>query len=281
MKTCPFKLHHEWSLTVFTVLAQCAVGAFSVFGFLALFNLENNVRFFFLIQFIIWCLLGGAFMSSTFHLGSPKRAINALNRIGKSWLSNEIASGSAFFALGGIYWLMAVMGYGNTTTAKTVLVVAMLVSYFFVYAMIRVYKLPTSATWNNKFTGLSFSFTTMFAGITLSALLLAILPDQVFGLDWITFLAVVAGCGVLIVQMGQINRFSQARNAMLDGRDLVKRLNIFTLIRTTSVSISLLLLVFCLMSPHVLTVLLAFLFALFAELCGRDIFYRAQMSVGL
>ncbi len=281
MKKLNLNLHHEWPLTVFTVLAQCVIGAFTVFGVLSLCNLESNVRFFFPIQFILWCLLGLGFISSTFHLGSPKRAINALNRIGKSWLSNEIAAGSAFFALGGVYWLLGILGDTQNTTAKTLLVVAMLVSYFFLYAMIRVYKLRTSATWNNRYTGLSFLFTTLFSGLAFSVLLLALLPDRVAGLDLLTFMTIIAGCGVLIIQMGQLNTFSQANSGLLSGRDLVKKLNKFTLIRTTSTGISVILFAWCLASPHLVIGLLGFLFALFSELCGRDIFYRAQMSRGL
>jgi anaerobic dimethyl sulfoxide reductase subunit C (anchor subunit) len=48
------------------------------------------------------------FIASTLHLGSPMRAFNSLNRVGASSLSNEIASGALFFAVGGIGWLLAV-----------------------------------------------------------------------------------------------------------------------------------------------------------------------------
>ncbi|MBX4298826.1 dimethyl sulfoxide reductase anchor subunit, partial [Mycobacterium tuberculosis] len=41
-------------------------------------------------------------------LASPLRAFNSLNRVGASSLSNEIASGAIFFAVGGIGWLLAV-----------------------------------------------------------------------------------------------------------------------------------------------------------------------------
>lgn len=52
---------------------------------------------------------GVGFAASMLHLGSPLRAMNALNRLGASPLSNEIATGSLFFALGGLYWLLAVL----------------------------------------------------------------------------------------------------------------------------------------------------------------------------
>ena len=51
-------------------------------------------------------LMGIGFIASTMHLGSPLRAFNSLNRVGASSLSNEIASGAIFFAVGGIGWLL-------------------------------------------------------------------------------------------------------------------------------------------------------------------------------
>ncbi|GHK51845.1 hypothetical protein KPZU09_15810 [Klebsiella pneumoniae] len=53
--------------------------------------------------------MGIGFLASVMHLGSPLRAFNSLNRIGASALSNEIASGALFFAVGGFWWLLAVL----------------------------------------------------------------------------------------------------------------------------------------------------------------------------
>lgn len=60
-------------------------------------------------MFFIWLLMGIGFLASVMHLGSPLRAFNSLNRIGASALSNEIASGALFFAVGGFWWLLAVL----------------------------------------------------------------------------------------------------------------------------------------------------------------------------
>jgi DMSO reductase anchor subunit len=40
--------------------------------------------------------MGIGFIASMMHLGSPMRALNSLNRVGASALSNEIAAGSFF-----------------------------------------------------------------------------------------------------------------------------------------------------------------------------------------
>ncbi|HBS5333989.1 dimethyl sulfoxide reductase anchor subunit [Klebsiella pneumoniae] len=100
---------HEWPLMVFTVFGQCVVGGFIVLA-LALMtgklSREQELR---VVgsMFGLWVLMGIGFIASTMHLGSPLRAFNSLNRMGASSLSNEIASGAIFFAVGGIGWLLA------------------------------------------------------------------------------------------------------------------------------------------------------------------------------
>jgi len=101
---------HEWPSMVFTVLGQCVVGAFIVLAIALLTHrsVEEHRRIH-LSMFFLWVLMAVAFIASVLHLGSPLRAFNSLNRLGASPLSNEIGSGSLFFALGGIYWLLAMI----------------------------------------------------------------------------------------------------------------------------------------------------------------------------
>jgi anaerobic dimethyl sulfoxide reductase subunit C (anchor subunit) len=103
---------HEWPLMIFTVLGQCVVGGFIVLA-VALMKGDDHfqaqqriVR----VMFGLWVLMGIGFIASMLHLGTPMRALNSLNRIGSSALSNEIAAGSLFFAVGGIGWLLALAG---------------------------------------------------------------------------------------------------------------------------------------------------------------------------
>jgi anaerobic dimethyl sulfoxide reductase subunit C (anchor subunit) len=102
---------HEWPLMIFTVFGQCVAGGFIVLA-LALMkgdlSREQQQRVVW-SMFGLWVLMGMGFIASTLHLGSPMRAFNSLNRVGASSLSNEIASGALFFAVGGIGWLLAVV----------------------------------------------------------------------------------------------------------------------------------------------------------------------------
>ncbi|MGS0315078.1 DmsC/YnfH family molybdoenzyme membrane anchor subunit, partial [Escherichia coli] len=86
-------------------------------------------------MFGLWVLMGIGFIASMLHLGSPMRAFNSLNRVGASALSNEIAAGSVFFAVGGIWWLVAVLGKMPPALGKVWLLVSMALGVAFIWAM--------------------------------------------------------------------------------------------------------------------------------------------------
>lgn len=139
---------HEWPLMVFTVLGQFVVGGVMVMGMAIIAgNLtDRQSKAVHRSMFFLWLLMGIAFIASLMHLGTPGRAFNSLNRVGESALSNEIASGSIFFAAGGLYWLLAVLKKMPQGLGKVWLVVTMVLGLAFVYAMTRVYQIDTVPT---------------------------------------------------------------------------------------------------------------------------------------
>ncbi len=165
---------HEWPLVLFTVLGQCVVGATLVsgLGWLSLTNQREAQQRLVRSMFFIWLLMGIGFLASVMHLGSPLRAFNSLNRVGASALSNEIASGALFFAVGGFWWLLAVLGKMPAALGKVWLVIAMLLGLLFVLAMTRVYQIDTVPTWYNGYTTSAFFLTVLLSGPLFAALLL-------------------------------------------------------------------------------------------------------------
>ena len=164
---------HEWPLVLFTVLGQCVVGALIVsgLGWLAMKDDAAARQRLVRSMFFLWLVMGLGFLASIMHLGSPMRAFNSLNRIGASGLSNEIA-GSVFFAVGGIWWLVAVLGKMPPALGKLWLLVSMVLGVVFVWAMTRVYLIDTVPTWFTGYTTLAFFMTVLLSGPLFAALLL-------------------------------------------------------------------------------------------------------------
>lgn len=184
---------HEWPLVLFTVLGQCVAGALIVSGYGWLTTKDDAVKQRIVrSMFFLWLVMGIAFLASVIHLGSPLRAFNSLNRIGASALSNEIASGSLFFAVGGLWWLVAFLGKMPAAIGKIWLLLSMLLGLVFVYAMTNVYQIDTVPTWYNGYTTLAFFMTMLLSGPLFAALLLR-----------------AAGCGCFL-QPCQIRRYQRA-----------------------------------------------------------------------
>ena len=194
---------HEWPLVLFTVLGQCVVGATIVsgLGWLALGD-QREARRLVRNMFFIWLLMGIGFLASVMHLGSPLRAFNSLNRIGASALSNEIASGALFFAVGGFWWLLAVLEKMPATLGKVWLAIAMLLGLLFVLAMTRVYQINTVPTWYNGYTTSAFFLTVLLSGPLFAALLLRLAKVDFNGWFFagLSVAALVISAAVIIMQ---------------------------------------------------------------------------------
>ena len=195
---------HEWPLVLFTVLGQCVVGALIVsgLGWLAMKDDAAARQRLVRSMFFLWLVMGLGFLASIMHLGSPMRAFNSLNRIGASGLSNEIAAGSVFFAVGGIWWLVAVLGKMPLALGKFWLLVSMILGIVFVWAMTRVYLIDTVPTWYTGYTTLAFFLTALLSGPLFAALLLRAARVTFNGTLFasISVLALLVSVAVIVLQ---------------------------------------------------------------------------------
>ncbi len=278
---------HEWPLMVFTVFGQCVVGGFIVLA-LALMtgklSREQELR---VVgsMFGLWVLMGIGFIASTMHLGSPLRAFNSLNRMGASSLSNEIASGAIFFAVGGIGWLLAVCKKLPAGLRSLWLVVTMVLGVIFVWMMVRVYNtIDTVPTWYTVWTPLSFFLTLFIGGPLLGYLLLRVAGVDGWALRLLPVVSLLALLVSIMVVVMQGSELATIRSSVQQASALVPDYGLLMAWRV--VLLALALACWCVpqirgRKPAVSLLGLAFVLILAGEMIGRGVFYGLHMTVGM
>ncbi|PMN49407.1 dimethylsulfoxide reductase [Vibrio lentus] len=280
-------IFHEWSLIFFTVLAQTAVGGYLLIGACALVlgHDEEKLNSYKVPMFILWALMGLGFMFSTTHLGSPLRAFNAFNQLGSAWLSNEVFFGAAFFAVGGLQWLLSVVKKGRIAIQKALMVSAMVLGVIFMYAMISVYMINTVPTWDNIYTPLSFIMTMVVGGLLLSQFVIVFTNDSRFTVDRnITMLAVIAVAISLIVTVGKLNLIGDIQTSVAKASELVDGLGSYVILQVALLMASLLVWILPMLNKakvNPVNLGLALVLFLASELVGRGLFYSLHMTSGL
>lgn len=280
-------IFHEWSLIFFTVLAQTAVGGYLLIGARAqvLGHDEEKLNSYKVPMFILWALMGLGFMFSTTHLGSPLRAFSAFNQLGSAWLSNEVFFGAAFFAVGGLQWLLSVLKKGGVAIQKALMVGAMVLGVIFMYAMINVYMINTVPTWDNIYTPLSFIMTMVVGGLLLSQFVIVFANDSRFTVDRnITMLAVIAVAISLIVTVGKLNLIGDIQTSVAKASELVDGLGSYVILQVALLMASLLVWILPMLNKakvNPVNLGLALVLFLASELIGRGLFYSLHMTSGL
>lgn len=277
---------HEWPLMFFTVIGQSVAGAFVLMAAVLLCgNVTEKSRYqIILSMFGLWALMGVGFMLSMMHMGSPLRAFNSMLRFGHSALSNEIVSGSVFFAAGGFYWLLSALKKLPRAVDKPFLLLVSVLAVIFIYAISRVYQIETVPTWFNHYTSLQFILTSLIAGPVLAALLLRSAGFDLTGcriLVLISLLAAITGCIVAIAQgfeLGTIRSSVQRASELVPDYPLLSGLRfvmIFAGLGLWGISVA------KLRNPPVILMLLAFVLVFLGEFTGRGLFYGMHMTVGM
>ncbi|EPQ6907024.1 dimethyl sulfoxide reductase anchor subunit family protein [Citrobacter freundii] len=275
---------HEWPLVLFTVLGQCVAGALIVSGYGWLTAKDERVKQRIVrSMFFLWLVMGIAFLASVMHLGSPLRAFNSLNRIGASALSNEIASGSLFFAVGGLWWLVAFLGKMPATLGKIWLLLSMLLGLVFVYAMTNVYQIDTVPTWYNGYTTLAFFMTMLLSGPLFAALLLraagvSCSPARFAGISVLALLVTVAVVVLQGLSLSEIHSSVQNAGALVPDYASLQVWRILLLVAGLGCWI-------CPLvrrkEPSVGGLALGLVSVLAGEIIGRGLFYGLHMTVGM
>ena len=278
---------HEWPLMIFTVFGQCVVGGFIV---LALALMKGGLRPDAQQRVVacmlgLWVLMGIGFIASMLHLGSPMRAFNSLNRIGASALSNEIASGSLFFAVGGIGWLMATLKKMPSALRTLWLIVTMVLGVVFVWMMVRVYNtIDTIPTWYSLWTPLGFFLTLFLGGPLLGYLLLRVAGVDGWAMRLLPAISLFALVVSAIMAVMQGAELATIHSSVQQASALVPDYGSLMAWRIAALALALC----CWVVPQVKgyqpavpLLSVAFILLLVGELIGRGVFYGLHMTVGM
>ncbi|WP_228364518.1 dimethyl sulfoxide reductase anchor subunit family protein [Shigella sp. FC6494] len=254
---------HEWPLMIFTVFGQCVAGGFIV---LALALLKGDLRAeaqqrVIACMFGLWVLMGIGFIASMLHLGSPMRAFNSLNRVGASVLSNEIASGSIFFAVGGIGWLLAMLKKLSPALRTLWLVVTMVLGVVFVWMMVRVYNsIDTVPTWYSIWTPMGWAMR-LLPAISVLALVVSGVMSVMQGTELATIHSSVQQAAALVPDYGALMSWRIVLLAVALCLWIAPQLKGY--------------------QPAVPLLSVSFILLLAGELIGRGVFYGLHMTVGM
>lgn len=276
---------HEYPLIFFTVIGQSVAGAFILMSAVLLMkSTQAQHKTIVMSMFGLWALMGLGFLLSMLHMGSPLRAFNSMLRFGSSALSNEIVSGSTFFALGGLYWLLSFLKKMPQSLGRVWLVVTMISAVVFVYAISRVYQIETVPTWFNQYGSSQFILTSFIAGPILATLLLRIAGFDAYKVRYFVLISVVATIASVILVTAQGFDLGSIESSIQKASNLVPDYASLMGWRTVCLSLGLAFWIYPLVkirNPSRVALMLSLVFILFGELIGRGIFYGLHMTVGL
>ncbi|EHA9805344.1 dimethyl sulfoxide reductase anchor subunit, partial [Salmonella enterica subsp. enterica serovar Fluntern] len=236
-------------------------------------------------MFGLWVLMGIGFIASMLHLGSPMRAFNSLNRVGASALSNEIASGSVFFAVGGIGWLLAVLKKLPLALRTLWLIITMVLGVVFVWMMVRVYNsIDTVPTWYSVWTPLGFFLTLFMGGPLLGYLLLRIAGVNGWAMRLLPAVSVLALVVIAIMVAMQGAELATIHSSIQQASALVPDYGSLMAWRMVLLAAALCCWIVPQLKgyqPAVPLLSVAFILMLAGELIGRGVFYGLHMTVGM
>ncbi len=257
----------EWSLILFTLCCQAAVGTVLLFP-LSRSTLVGNHPLVLILTALIAVLLFSGILLSFFHLGNPVKAYHSICNIRTSWLSREIMFlllFSFFTLIWSLLRLSAVAGF----YVQLFWLASVLCGIVCVFSMARIYLLRTVPPWNSGYTVISFFLTTLMLGC-LPHMLLANSSTQASLLLFVL---------TLVQWSGWIFRTGYGR---ANGGSEFNRFAIFTWMRLFFLAMAMTLLVISILAHrNQVLIYLIGLAVLSSELLGRYLFYASYKRLGV
>lgn len=284
----------DWSLVFFTTLSQWSVGIIVWLTCLTLYS-DNAALF---VEsglspgnpvLLALLLIAVATTSSFLHLGNPSNAPMALNNLAGSWLSREI------LAIG-IYSLSLVVIFvfgwktGDTVIPGYLLAPGSIAGLFLLWAMARVYIVPTIPAWNSWYTALSFATTGLCLGL-ITVLLLNTSGstgiDKQAGTFYVAALVATLVLEILsgLVHQRQLEKMDSGIDGPDFGHGVFYRLFLARMAVLLFSCLALLLLVFqadfFTASSHFTWLYPVLALVVIQEFAGRHLFYSSYFRIGV
>ena len=192
----------DFSLVIFTVLVQTAIGIFGILAILRLtargtagaevLALDKSMLY-------VWPIFVIGMIASATHLGQPFNGLNFVRGLlHGSPLSIEVLACLAFAATGIGYGFVTITGR-LASMKLPLLVISMILAVAVVVAMTRLYFLAAVPVWNNVWTPIQFILTAVSLGVTgIMVLLRGVHQDTHFPAeDWLPFMAILTIAALL------------------------------------------------------------------------------------
>jgi anaerobic dimethyl sulfoxide reductase subunit C len=293
----------EWTLMLFTLLAQTAVGLF--FALCLANNFTNwknsltnakevNDKF----MFLICAIMAAALIVSFFHLGNVKNAIYTLSNISNSWLSREIFFVLIFSTLTFSFALLNAKNLFAPQVRSIIEITAVASGIILVFVMAKIYMLQNVPAWNSAFTPAAFYFSALIiGGLTFLAVLIFVLQKQEVDfseffqmagiIKFILGVVLLLVFAELIVWLSQIVVLSGGERASVDSYNLIVKSNFLPFVIRIIFQFAVLLLLsieYLSLSKGVLNpnyIYISYVLILFAEFLGRYLFYAMFSGIGV
>ena len=214
----------ELPLALFTTIASVGIGAF-VAMFCAIYvnksmgagSLKRLDKL--TAVPIVFCVV--ALICAFFHLGDPLHAVNIVNTIGSSPMTNEIVAFCVFLVLAIVYWLVALAGklekHGPRAVFSGIVALAGLVSCIM---MGLAYALPAIPIWNSPWGTVQVLGAMLLGGTLLGGTILNMsvreTPLEGEADGRIRLLAMLGGLVLIIGTAVLFGMGASAKSAMID-----------------------------------------------------------------
>lgn len=214
----------ELPLALFTTIASVGIGAF-VAMFCAIYvnksmgagSLKRLDKL--TAVPIVFCVV--ALICAFFHLGDPLHAVNIVNTIGSSPMTNEIVAFCVFLVLAVVYWLVALAGklekHGPRAVFSGIVALAGLISCIM---MGLAYALPAIPIWNSPWGTVQVLGAMLLGGTLLGGTILNMsvreTPLEGEADGRIRLLAMLGGLVLIIGTAVLFGMGASAKSAMID-----------------------------------------------------------------